>query len=312
MGTSGAALKIGSAVLGLCFILAIGGPISAQSHDLFDAQRRDFRGSGWTIGIGGHGWIASPQESPSLWSVVTPDGLIDTLHMGTWTHESTGSPRLEFGHWRVSKRPILWDRWSLQAAVNRHAVVSTFTGMVADESSSFRTDTLVDETHPLLTSELTFRIHRAVELKPDFFVDVELGCGWDREWGMVSTRTGADSLFIPRPVPSSNRIALEAGLGMGVRTRTGRFLRLMVRTDWLQLHPSSEQGNGKIQWYEGTFQPFHATLQWDILRLNPDISCAGAVTEQRPAMELFEPTQMKTMQKKSRKKRTKKSRKRRF
>ena len=286
--------------------------MEAQSHDLFDTQRRDFRGSGWTFGIGGHAWVASPQDSPSLWSVVMPDGLIDTLHVGSWSHESTGSPRLELGYWHVSERPILWDRWSLQAGINRHSAVSTFTGMVADESLGFRADTLVDETRSAVTSELTFRIHRAVELKTDFFVDLEMGCGWDREWGMASTRTGPDSLFVPRPAPSFNRIALEAGLGLGVRTRTGRFLRLMVRTDWLQLHPSSEEGNGRIQWYEGSFQPFHATLQWDILRLKPEISCAGAVTEQRPAMELFEPSQMKDLKKKRRKRAAKKPKKKRF
>ena len=42
----------------------------AQSDVLFDAYRDQFRGSGWTLGIGGHWLSPEPAELPALLTIV--------------------------------------------------------------------------------------------------------------------------------------------------------------------------------------------------------------------------------------------------
>ncbi|MCH1584877.1 MAG: hypothetical protein L7S62_06935 [Flavobacteriales bacterium] len=116
----------------------------AQSDVLFDAYRDQFRGSGWTFGVGGH-WLApEPQEMPSLLTIVNEDNGMDTLHLGQWQHQGSFGLRMGIGYWYVAKRPILWDRISIQLEGGKHRAESVFLGVVADSSGVLVSDSMTD------------------------------------------------------------------------------------------------------------------------------------------------------------------------
>jgi hypothetical protein len=283
----------------------------AQNGSLFDAERRNFRGSGWTFSAGYHGFAAQPDSLDALYQTVSTDGSLDTLHVGTWHHDGAGAIRLGVGYWGVAKRPLIWDRWSVELHGTRNAAVSTFDGWIADADSVLQPNQLIDSGRSVVTSELTFKLHRAFEIRTDFFVEVQIGLGWDREWGASFSRTGPDSLFVPRAAPPTDRLALELGAGIGVRTRSGRYLRVHAAYDGLQLAPFAEEGDGRVQWYEGQFQPWNLTVQWDLLRPKPLEDCAKPPARDRPGEVLFGEQMEKDRrkQKKKQKRRAKKQRK---
>ncbi len=285
--------SIGMALVGLV------PPANAQPDILFDAQRSQFRGTGWSLGLGAHWLQAVPKESTSLLLIANESNEIDTLNYGLWNHNGSTGFRIGIGYWYVAKRPILWDRISIQLEGGKHQAVSEFIGLVADSAGGMVLDTLTDVSAPGLVSELTLRFHRAIEFKPDFFLECQLGLGWDAEWGGSFHRSGPKAQFVPRANPSRHRIALEVGLGFGVRTRSGRYLRIISQTDALQLQPLAADGGGRIDRYEGTFRSTHLTLQWDFLRDKPDISCAGKNLGNE-SMPLFEPKMQRKLKKRRR------------
>ena len=182
--------------------------------------------------------------------------------------------------------------------------------MVANADSILQPNTLLDSGRSVVTTELTFKLQRAFEIKTDFFFEAQLGIGWDREWGGTFSRTGPDSLFVTRAAPATDRMALELGAGLGVRTRSGRYLRIHATYDGLQLAPLAEEGDGRVQWYEGHYQPWNLTLQWDLLRLKPLKDCAKPPSQDRPGEVLFGDQMQKDRQKqlKKQKRRAKKNR----
>lgn len=293
-------------------LLALPGAGWAQNASLFDAERRNFRGQGWTFSAGYHGFSAQPDSIQAVYQTVRTDGTLDTLHSGTWQHDGAGAVRLGVGYWGVAKRPLIWDRWSMELHGTRNTAVSTFEGLVADADSVLQPNRLIDSGRAVITSELTFKLHRAFEIRSDFFLEAQIGLGWDREWGGSFSRTGPDSLFVPRAAPPADRLALELGAGVGVRTRSGRFLRIHAGYDGLQLAPFAEEGDGRVQWFEGQFQPWNLTLQWDLLRPKALEDCAKPPAKDRPGEVLFGEQMEKDRRKhkKQQKRRAKKQRKR--
>jgi len=247
---------------------------------------------------------------PAVYQTVRPAGSIDTLHAGTWGHAGNNALRLGIGYWGIARRPLIWDRWFIELQGTRNAATSTFEGLVANADSILQPNTLLDSGRSVVTTELTFKLQRAFEIKTDFFFEVQLGIGWDREWGGTFSRTGPDSLFVTRAAPATDRIALELGAGLGVRTRSGRYLRIHATCDGLQLAPLAEEGDGRVQWYEGHYQPWNLTLQWDLLRSKPVEDCAKPPSQDRPGEVLFGDQMQKDRRKqlKKQKRRAKKNR----
>ena len=206
------------------------GVLCAQSTDLFDRNERSHLGHGWSWKLGGHLLDATPSSSPSQWLTSNPNGNVDTLHIGTWSHAGAGSVLVGIGHWWTVKDPILWDRWSIELGGVRHAANSEFIGRVAGNypGAPIVADTLMDRGESVFTLQTALQVHRAIEIMPDFFLDAHIGIGWNREFGLETSRVGADSLFLPLPDPSDWRLAFEGGLGLGVRTQSGRFLHKMT------------------------------------------------------------------------------------
>ena len=269
----------------------------AQTGDLFDKNEPSFLGHGWSWKLGLHVLSASPSASQSEWLRTNSMGTLDTLHSGTWEHKGDGSLLLGVGHWWITENPILWDRWSLEIAGVRHGAQSEFRGQIGSPNPGEATtlDTLIDSSQSFLTLQTALKVHRAIEILPDFFLDTHIGLGWNREFGLQSTRTGADStLFLPLVLPSAWRLSVEGGLGIGVRTRTGRYLRLVVNTDLIQLKPTTKQGGGAWDWMEGSYRPWQCTIAWDLLKKRPPASCVGAPQGQ-PGRELFGPKMRKKM-----------------
>ena len=253
----------------------------------FSAESQTHRNHGWTHAIGYHTFSARPDSVPAVYQTVRPSGAIDTLHAGTWGHTGNHALRLGIGYWGIARRPLIWDRWFIELQGTRNAVTSTFDGLVANADSILQPNTLLDSGRSAVTTELTFKLQRAFEIKTDFFFEAQLGIGWDREWGGSFSRTGPVSLFVTRAAPATNRIALELGVGLGVRTRSGRYLRIHATYDGLQLAPLAEEGDGRIQWYEGDYQPWNLTLQCDLLRPKPPEECAKPPSQDRPGEVLF-------------------------
>ncbi|MDA0302746.1 MAG: hypothetical protein O3B45_00175 [Bacteroidetes bacterium] len=269
----------------------------AQSADLFDRKEQAHLGHGWSWKLGGHILDATPSSSTSQWLVSNSSGALDTLHAGTWTHQGSGSGLVGIGHWWVVQNPVLWDRWSIELAGVRHAVDSEFNGRVAQAGLGLPTalDTLMDHGKSTFTLQSALHVHRAIEIIPDFFFDAHLGLGYNYEFGMESERSGADSsLFLPLSTPSDWRLAVEGGVGLGVRSQSGRFLRLLVNTDLVQLQPTAFQGGGAWDWMEGSYRPWQFSISWDLLKRRPAASCVGAPAGQ-PGRDLFDPKMRKKM-----------------
>ena len=291
--------------------MLVGGLNSAEAQSTpFNAESRSFRNQGWTYAIGYHAFSARPDSVPVVYQTVRPTGTIDTLHTGTWGHAGNQALRLGIGYWGIARRPLIWDRWFIELQGTRNAATSTFDGLVANADSILQPNTLLDSGRSVVTTELTFKLQRAFEIKTDFFFEAQLGIGWDREWGGTFSRTGPDSLFVTRAEPATDRIALELGAGLGVRTRSGRYLRIHATYDGLQLAPLPEEGDGRVQWYEGHYQPWNLTLQWDLLRPKPLEDCAKPPSQDRPGEVLFGDQMQKDRQKqlKKQKRRAKKNR----
>ena len=263
----------------------LNGP-EAQSSP-FNAESQTHRNQGWTYAIGYHAFSARPDSVPTVYQTVRPSGAIDTLHAGTWGHTGNHALRLGIGYWGIARRPLIWDRWFIELQGTRNAANSTFDGLVANADSILQPNTLLDSGRSMVTTELTFKLQRAFEIKTNFFFEVQLGIGWDREWGGTFSRTGPDSMFVTRAAPAPDRIALELGAGLGVRTRSGRYLRIQATSDGLQLAPLAEEGDGRVQWYEGHYQPWNLTLRWDLLRPKPLEDCAKPPSQDRPGEVLF-------------------------
>lgn len=276
----------------VCWFIAIGS--WAQNADLFDRQQRTFDGQGWSWSIGAAGLIAQPQQASALWLTAQGDGSIDTLHSGIWVAEGQIRPRLGIGYWRVMKRAILFDRIAASAGITQHRASSTFVGMIAQTpiGGTLRADTLTDTARSNLTVQTALHGYRAIEIIPDFFIEGHVGIGWDIDMYTKFDRTGPDSLFVPLKTNVPWRLALEGGLGLGVRTRSGRFLRLMFNTDWLQLIPVGANGGAAMDWMSGHYRPWNASLTWDIMRRKPAESCVGT-PEGQPGKDLFGPKMRK-------------------
>ena len=289
----------------------VGGLNGAEAQSTpFNAESRTLRNQGWTYAIGYHAFSARPDSVPAVYQPVRPTGTIDTLHTGTWGHVGNHAMRLGIGYWGIARRPLIWDRWFIELQGTRNAAASTFGGLVANADSILQPNTLLDSGRSVVTTELTFKLQRAFEIKTDFFFEAQLGIGWDREWGGTFSRTGPDSMFVTRAAPAMDRIALELGGGFGVRTRAGRYLRIHATYDGLQLAPLAEEGDGRVQWYEGHYQPWNLTLQWDLLRPKPLEDCAKPPSQDRPGEVLFGNQMQKDRQKqlKKQKRRAKKNR----
>jgi len=289
----------------------VGGLNGAEAQSTpFNAESRTMRNQGWTYAIGYHAFSARPDSVPAVYQTVRPTGTIDTLHAGTWGHVGNHAMRLGIGYWGIARRPLIWDRWFIELQGTRNAAASTFGGLVANADSILQPNTLLDSGRSVVTTELTFKLQRAFEIKTDFFFEAQLGIGWDREWGGTFSRTGPDSMFVTRAAPAMDRIALELGGGFGVRTRAGRYLRIHATYDGLQLAPLAEEGDGRVQWYEGHYQPWNLTLQWDLLRPKPLEDCAKPPSQDRPGEVLFGNQMQKDRQKqlKKQKRRAKKNR----
>ena len=291
--------------------MLVGGLNSAEAQSTpFNAESRSFRNQGWTYAIGYHAFSARPDSVPVVYQTVRPTGTIDTLHTGTWGHAGNQALRLGIGYWGIAQRPLIWDRWFIELQGTRNAATSTFDGLVANADSILQPNTLRDSGRSVVTTELTFKLQRAFEIKTDFFFEAQLGIGWDREWGGTFSRTGPDSLFVTRAAPTTDRMALELGAGLGARTRSGRYLRIHATYDGLQLAPLAEEGDGRVQWYEGHYQPWNLTLQWDLLRPKTLEDCAKPPSQDRPGEVLFGDQMQKDRQKqlKKQKRRAKKNR----
>ncbi len=291
--------------------ILVGGLNGAEAQSTpFNAESRTFRSQGWTCAIGYHAFNARPDSVPVVYQTVRPSGTIDTLHAGTWGHAGNQALRLGIGYWGIARRPLIWDRWFIELHGTRNAAASTFEGLVTDADSILQPNTLLDSGRSMLTTELNFKLQRAFEIKTDFFFEVQLGIGWDREWGSAFSRNGPDSMFVTRSAPATDRVALELGAGLGVRTRSGRYLRVHATYDGLQLAPLAEEGDGRVQWYEGQYQPWNLTLQWDLLRAKPLEDCAKPPAQDRPSEVLFGDQMQKDRKKqmKKQKRRAKKNR----
>lgn len=295
-------------------ISALGNPLAAQRSPSFDPSSRTLKRTGWSFSAGVHGFSASPDSANSLYQILRPDGSIDTLHSGTWLHQGSSALSLGVGYWGVAQQPIIWDRWRIAMLATRNAATSHFEGWVQGVDSILVPGALADTGRAAVTTACAFEALRSFEILPDFFAEAALGMQWSREWNGTFNRTGPDSLFVPREAPAQNRLALTLGAGVGVRTRTGRYVRIHGNYEAVQLNPFAEEGDGRVEWYDGHYQPWNVALTWDILPPRPAADCAKPPAQDRPGEVLFGPNMEKDREKgrKQQKRRAKKNQRQRW
>ena len=202
---------------------------------------------------------------PAVYQTVRPSGTIDTLHAGTWGHAGNHALRLGIGYWGIARRPLIWDRWFIELQGTRNAATSTFDGLVANADSILQPNTLLDSGRSVVTTELTFKLQRAFEIKTDFFFEAQLGSGGTGN-GAARSAERARTAYLS-PEPHRRRIALHWNWVRGsayARARTVPAHPRHVRR--IAVGSLAEEGNGRVQWYEGHYQPWNLTLQWDLLR----------------------------------------------
>jgi len=256
-----------SAIL-LCF----GQDIFAQSTS-FTSTLKEYRSSGWILSAGGAGFIGGNTS----WSEELID--IDTLYMGTWTPESTLQWNLGLGRVWLIEDPILVDRINLNFIVGKRSMNETFDGTLDG----------VDTSLVGITNSVNLGLHTTIfhsfTISPDLFV--EAGIGGAVRYDFFETGTEVINLdnvttgvLTPQPITAS----LEAIIGVGAMMYRGRFVRVHVAADLLQLAPIN--GTGKTPWVQGDYRPYRIMLNFDLFRRKPAEGCASPNLSEK-SRELF-------------------------
>jgi hypothetical protein len=266
--------------------------------DYFDREGRK-RGRGiWSIGAGASSLFATPRTHASTWTFAGADGFADTAHTGTWAARGHVSPLLLVSRLRVLRRPLLVDRLSLTGTLFRESTSATFTGLLATPGYTGTTPDTLAVSSSTFAAAAEASAWAAVPLTPDLFLDLGLGLRLSHRFGpgdrlQPALPRGADSLFLPTatPGPQRTRAALTASAGLGVRVWRGQFLRLILSTDLLQLHPEFASGASFFLLHT-PYRPFALSLRYEFQPLRPPVRCAGT-PEGQPGKHLFDPEMRK-------------------
>lgn len=206
-------------------------------------------------------------------------GTIDTLHSGTWTPSNQLELTAGLGRIWIIEEPILVDRVNLHAFAGRKSIRETFTGTFEALDSTFEASATA------INVGLALSAFNSITVSPDLFIEVGISGAVKKDFvpEIVDVNFSHDGVHEPFMVPGYTA-ALEAIIGVGFMQWKGRYLRVHVAADLLQLAPVN--GTGKLPWVVGDYRPFRIMANWDLYPRRKPVSCAGPVHSEK-SKELF-------------------------
>jgi hypothetical protein len=249
-------------------------------HDLFDRRGAHHQDRGWTIAVGVAGFRAEPGDAFSQSFATGADGFTDTLHRGEWAFRGALSPMLSIERWVVPRESKRLDRWGWHLAGSRRAVTESFDGdwSTWDEGGTrtLTSGTLGGEAEAW-TLEFGFYAARCYVVRPRFFLEGRLGSGLDLAFFPSSAPLAATSpqaFNYSSDPPPFLQAGLDASLSAGLAIRDGRFLRLQIGADLLQL--------GGFDWMSGSYRPWRVLLAFDFQKPRAAPDCPTGDTLEDP------------------------------
>lgn len=230
------------------------------------------------LGGGGLMFANEPWEDLAMFANPTT-GTLDTLHFGTWTPSNQLELTAGAGRIWIIEEPILIDRINLQALAGRKTIRETFSGVFESQDST------IEASATSLNVGISLSAFNSITVSPDLFIEVGLAGTVKKDFmpEIVDVDFSHDGVYEPFIVPEYTA-ALEAILGVGFMRWKGRFLRVHVAADLLQLAPIN--GTGKLPWVVGEYRPFRIMANWDLYPKRKPVSCAGP-THSEKSRELF-------------------------
>ena len=234
----------------------------------FTSTLKEYRSTGWIFSIGGAGF----QGSNTPWGdqriqIDLFTGESDTLYYGTWTPNSKLHKTLGIGRVWLINEPILIDRINLNFIVSERNVTESFNGALAGE------DTVIVGEYTSINLGLHATFFHSFTLSPDLFIEAGLGGGIRYDFftngvEVINLDEGFSEGLVPKPLSAS----LEAIVGVGAMRFRGRFVRVHLAVDLLQLNPIN--GTSKTPWMLGEYRPYRVILNFDVFRRKPADGCA--------------------------------------
>ena len=263
----------------VCLSLTIFSDLTAQTTS-FDATLRDYRSHGWTFSAGGSGLINSGLAwNDELVVANSCSGLLDTLHSGVWTPEGGIYITGGVGHIWILKKPLLVDRLAIQGMVSRRSNTETFTGTFDS------IDTSMVSSASSINIGLVGSAFHTFTISQDLFLELGVGATVRRDFfpqiSTVNFSHYPDGELPELPLFTGS---LEVVAGVGFMMWRGRFLRINIATDLLQLNPIN--GTGKTPYLISEYRPLRVMVNYDLHRKLKAESCA-APTHSEKSRELF-------------------------
>lgn len=233
------------------------------------------------LALGGSGFVYGNEPWDDIALFANPvSGSIDTLHAGTWTPVNQLELTAGAGRIWILENPILIDRVNFHGLVGRRTIKETFNGVYQS------VDTTFEARGTSLNVGLALSAFNSITLSPDLFIELGLSGTVRKDFipEIVDVDFSHDGIADPFVVPNYTA-ALEAIAGVGFMRWKGRFLRIHVAADLLQIMPGIT-GTGKIPWVVGEYRPFRIMANWDLYPKLRPVSCAGPVHSEK-SRELF-------------------------
>lgn len=245
----------------------------------------DYRSSGWSLSIGGSGLGGSHSPFNEEWITSnSATGNVDTLYSGTWIPEGGFHLTGGIGRVFIAKNPILADRFSINMIGSRRTITETFEGIIDGQ------DSVVIGSGSAFNIGVFVDAIRTVTLTRQVFLELGIGGGYRYDFSSefdFETSTPLTPFWHPeRDLPNYSS-CFEFIMGVGLKMKRGKFIRIQFASDILQLAPINS--TGKLPWRVGEYRPYRAMINWDLFRkkpVKPEGSCA-APTHSEKSKELF-------------------------
>ena len=254
---------------------------SAQ-NSFFSPTLSDYRSSGWSLSIGGSGLGGSNSPFNEEWLIAnSTSGTIDTVYSGTWTPQGGFHLAGGIGRVFIAKNPILADRFSINLIGSRRTITETFEGVIGGQ------DSVVVGSGSALNIGVFVDALRTITLTKKIFLEMGIGGGYRVDFSSKFDFETSTPLSVLEEEMSPFSGCFEFIVGVGLKMKRGKFIRLQFAADMLQLAPINS--TAKLPWRVGDYRPYRAMISCDLFRLKsikPEGSCA-APTHSDKSKELF-------------------------
>ena len=254
---------------------------SAQ-NSFFSPTLSDYRSSGWSLSIGGSGLGGSNSPFNEEWLIAnSTSGTIDTVYSGTWTPQGGFHLAGGIGRVFIAKNPILVDRFSINLIGSRRTITETFEGVIDGQ------DSVVVGSGSALNIGVFVDALRTITLTKKIFLEMGIGGGYRIDFSSKFDFETSTPLSVLEEEMSPFSGCFEFIVGVGLKMKRGKFIRVQFAADMLQLAPINS--TAKLPWRVGDYRPYRAMISCDLFGLKPikpEGSCA-APTHSDKSKELF-------------------------